>query len=98
MDFPKATVAFDNGDEFEIQSRSRDLARAEADGIDFQALPPIRASYVAALYALRRMEKAGSIVPSSPLPESVEDLMDVADLFESTDAEGNGSGQEATPG
>lgn len=98
MQSPKALVSFDNGDEFEVQARSRDLVAAEADGVDFQAIPPIRGSYISALYALRRLVKTGTIEPAEPLPADVDALIEVADITIVEDAEGNASGQEATPG
>ena len=100
MAIPKFTVTFDNGDTFDLQVRSRDMAKAEAEGFDFGTTPPVRGSYQLALYVLHRLVRSGQIEPTDPLPETVDDLIVVADLeaVEDEDPEGKGSGQEATPG
>lgn len=97
--FPKMTVTFDNGDEFEIQAASRDMAHMERDGVALDDSKPVRTLYQIALYTLRRLERLGKITPTDPIPKTVEDLEDVADVDpDDEDPEGKGSGQEAPTG
>lgn len=78
----KFTVLFDDGTVVEAQVRSRDLVKLEEAGIDLEAVPPMRGSYLLAHAAMQRMARLGEV---SSCPETVEELMDIADL--ETDAE-----------
>lgn len=92
---PKFRVMFDNGDSFEVASRTRDYEKLEREGVNIAELPPIRGSYQLAHLVLSRLARTGDISPSEPLPESVDGLIDVADLevVEDDDPEGKDSGQ-----
>ncbi|MFZ5863020.1 MAG: hypothetical protein ACOYXR_09300 [Nitrospirota bacterium] len=86
----KFTVVFDDGATVEAEVRSRDLVRLEEAGIDLEAVPPMRGSYILAHAALQRMARQG--LTDVAVPETVEALMDVADLeaVEDGDPEGKG--------
>lgn len=100
MDAPQVdtvSVVFDSGHTVTVTAKSRDVLAAEADGIDFQTISPIRAGYLAAYYGLRRMKRQGLLPEGLDLPETAEEFMDLADIEQVTD-EGEGSGQAATTG
>jgi len=46
---PPMTVTFDDGTEVLVVVKSRDMARAEEDGLDFTSVGPMKAMYAAAL-------------------------------------------------
>lgn len=92
-------VAFDDRpDAITVVIKSRDLATLERDGVKFDGDLPVTSTYTYVLTALRRMRRTGDI--DFDPPATVEQFMDVADVevAEDGDAEGEGSGQVATPG
>jgi hypothetical protein len=74
------TVRFDDGTEYTIEARARDLLAAENAGYDFAGTKPLGAMYAVALGALHRMQRAGVIPVEVDLPKSVDDLAAVADV------------------
>lgn len=91
----KFRVEFDDGTVIVGQGKSRDLVRLEADGIDISTLPPLRGTYAVVHTALLRMARTGQT--DYPIPETVEQLMELADV-EAVEDQGEGSGQEAPTG
>ena len=89
---PALRVKFDDGEEFEIVPKARDMALAERDfHHDFTESGTFRSVYATALAVLGRMKRAGEI--DITLPDSIDGLMDIADVegVEEEDAEGKDS-------
>lgn len=84
----KFLVVFDDGTSVEAEVRSRDLVRLEAAGVDLESVPPMRGSYILAHAALQRMVRSG--VTGVSVPETAEELMDIADLEVPEDADPEG--------
>ena len=79
LHMPPMTITFDDGTDIVVQPKPRDLALAERDyHHDYAEGGVFRGTYATALAALGRMKRAGSI--SFELPETVDGLMDVADI------------------
>lgn len=85
---PPMTVTFDDGTEVLVVPKSRDMAGAEAAGFDFTAGGPIRGMYAVAFATLNRMSRQGSLPDGVKVPESLEALLDAADVDSVDDAEG----------
>lgn len=98
MEMSHLTVVFDDGPRVEVDPKSRDFAWLEREGIGIgEDTPPMTATYSVAFAALHRMKRKGDL--DLDLPETVDALMDVADIEVHGDGdEGEGSGQEAATG
>lgn len=77
---PLMTVTFDDGHSIEIKPKPRDLVGAEAAGHDFTTAGPIRSMYAVAFAVLRRLERLGELPDGLTVPETLEALIDVADV------------------
>lgn len=80
MELPTLTVRFDDGTEYTVEARARDLLAAENAGYDFMGAKPLGAMYAVALGGLHRMQRTGEIPIEIDLPKSVDDLAAVADI------------------
>lgn len=80
-------VSFDDGGTFEVVAKARDIALAERQGLDVNTAPPVFTTYAVALAALGRMQRAGDIPADVKLPESVDSMLDVADVEDLDDGE-----------
>lgn len=96
--FPKFTVVFDDGTRVDAQASSRDLVGLEKAGVQLSETAPVQGSYILAHAALSRLKRLGKI--DVDVPETADELMDLADIEaeEDPDDAGNGSGQAPTPG
>jgi len=96
MQMQTFVVVFDAGQRVEVELKSRDVAKLERSGVVIETTTAVVGSYALAFVGLERMKRAGLI--DFDLPESAEELEDVADLDVAVVAEGEGSGQEAVSG
>jgi hypothetical protein len=96
---PPVKVVFDDGREIEVRPKARDVAIAERDYNLNEDSGRFRAMYATTLAALSRAKRAGEF--DGDLPESVDGLMDVADvdvIVDEADPEGKGSDPAPTTG
>lgn len=91
-------VLFDDGHQVTVELKSRDIAKAERAGLDVETAPGMVGSYALVHVALQRMKRTGHI--DFDLPETAEQLEDIADLdtIEDGDAKGEGSAPVAATG
>lgn len=88
---PPMTVTFDDGTVITVEPKQRDLAGAEAAGHDFTSeANPIRAMYATAFAALARMARQGLLPEGFTVPESLEALLDTADVEGADDPDPEG--------
>lgn len=103
VSFPRLLVEFDDGRSVELQAKARDMIAAEASGIYMEPGQGQRSFYVMAFFAMKRMIRTGELPEDFVLPESVDDLLDIADTLpwveeNPADPEGNDSGQTVPTG
>lgn len=92
------SVVFDDGHDVLVELKSRDIAKAERAGLDLESATGMVGSYALVHVALQRMKRNGQI--DFDLPDTAEQLEDIADLVvvEDGDVKGEGSGQVAVTG
>ncbi len=97
--FPPLKVTFDSGEEFVLEPKPRDMALAERDyQTDYASSKPFRSAYATALATLSRLHRAGEL-NGLVVPESIDALMDVADVEVITEeAEGKAPDPAPTTG
>jgi hypothetical protein len=81
-------VSFDDGSEFKVEAKARDLLSAERSGHAFDAERPMSSLYAIAHAGLGRMQRAGEIPADVKLPGSIDELADVADVAGVEDPKG----------
>lgn len=89
---PPMTVTFDDGSSVTVAPKSRDMVGAESAGHDFQTAGPIRSMYAVAFACLQRMARASKLPKGVTVPESLEALIDGADIEAETDDDPEGKG------
>jgi hypothetical protein len=80
VELPVLSVVFDDGSEYKVEAKARDLLAAERAGHPFDAERPMGSLYAIAHAALGRLQRAGEIPADVVLPASVDDLAEVADV------------------
>ena len=98
MAFKPVRIVFDDGREAEVLTSSRDMLALEKAGVDLSALGPVESSYVIAHATLARYKRQGLV--DFDIPETSDDLADLADLtyVDDEDPEGKGSGPAPSTG
>jgi hypothetical protein len=82
---PPMTVVFDDGTEVRIEPKPRDMVRAEVAGIDFTGNTPMQGMYAVAFATLGRMGRAGNLPEGLVVPETLEAMIDIADVVTDED-------------
>lgn len=94
--FPTVLVSFDDGGEYTIETRARDMAIAERTfGHDFQQGGMVTL-YATALGALHRLHRAGKY--DGVLPDSLDAMLDLCDVTVVADDSGKVSDPAPTTG
>jgi hypothetical protein len=88
VELPVLSVVFDDGREYKVEAKARDLLAAERNGHPFDAERPMGSLYAIAHAGLSRMQRTGQIPAEVTLPATVEDLADVADVAGVEDPKG----------
>lgn len=89
-------IHLDGADPVDVTPLARDMALAERDyGVDYTDAGQFRATYATALAALSRLHRSGEY--TGELPDTVDALMDRADVQYVTDDE-DPAGKDLDPG
>lgn len=88
MELPVLVVSFDDGTEYKVEAKARDLLGAEQAGHAFDAERPMSSLYAIAFAGLARMQRTGQIDADINLPGSVDELAKVADVAGVEDPKG----------
>ena len=81
------TITFDDGTSVRVEPKTRDMVGAEDAGHDFAEGGGVRGMYAVAYSTLCRMKRNGTLPEGVEVPESLEAMVDGADI-EAEDAEG----------
>lgn len=98
--FLPVVVTFDDGPSVQIHTSSRDMLALEKDGVKFDEVAPVEATYLLTFYTLKRYERLGRLPEGLVLPKDADALADIADIdpVQDEDPEGKAEGQAPSTG